>query len=248
MYIHKPIQIKGLELSFPHKTCFEDFTATINYCSRIAIIGRNGSGKSTLLKILFGIFEATSGNVSMPQDVVFGYVPQLINEFEGLSGGQEFNKAITQELSLQPNVLLLDEPTNHLDQRNLKNLMRMLQNYQGTLITVSHDTELLRNCINSFWHIDNGRVHIFSGSYDDYINEVKLKRTSIEQELTKLDHQKKDLHKRLMQEQQRAAKSKNKGKKNIENNKWTKMAADSKVMKAKKSQGKNFKDIANTKD
>ncbi|MGX6960347.1 MAG: ATP-binding cassette domain-containing protein [Rickettsia endosymbiont of Pentastiridius leporinus] len=49
MYIHKPIEIKELELSFSHKTCFEDFTTTINYGIRIAIIGRNGSGKSTLL-------------------------------------------------------------------------------------------------------------------------------------------------------------------------------------------------------
>jgi len=248
MHIHKPIQIKELELSFPHKTCFEDFTTTINYGSRISIIGRNGGGKSTLLKILLGSIEATSGDIKVPQDAIIGYVPQIIDEFRDSSGGERFNEAMTKALSLHPNILLLDEPTNHLDQRNHKSLMRMLQNYQGTLIVISHDTELLRNCVHSFWHIDNGRVQIFSGNYDDYINELKLKRASIEQELTKLEYQKKDTHKRLMQEQQRAAKSKSKGTKNIENNKWTKMAADFSTSKAEKSQGKNLKDIANTKN
>ena len=48
--IHKPIQIKNLQLSFPHKTCFDDFTVQIPYGSRIAIIGRNGCGKTALLK------------------------------------------------------------------------------------------------------------------------------------------------------------------------------------------------------
>lgn len=248
MYIHKPIQIKELELSFPHKTCFEDFNVTINYGNRIAVIGRNGSGKSTLLKILLGNFEATSGDVKVPQDAVIGYIPQIIDEFGYSSGGERFNEAMTKALSLHPNILLLDEPTNHLDRHNRKSLMRMLQNYSGTLIIVSHDTELLRNYIHSFWHIDNGKVQVFSGNYDDYIENIKLKRTAIEQELTKLEHQKKDTHKRLMQEQQKAAKSKSKGTKNIENNKWTKMTANFRVMKAEKSQGKNLKDIANTKN
>lgn len=157
MMIHKPIQITNLELSFFHKTCFQDFSIQVNYGVRIAIIGRNGSGKSTLLKILLGTFKATSGYIKVPEDVVFGYVPQIIDEFCNLSGGQRLNQAMTHALSLDPNVLLLDEPTNHLDSRNRKSLMRMLSNYLGTLIIVSHDTELLRNCVDTLWHIDNGK-------------------------------------------------------------------------------------------
>ena len=115
--IHKPIQIKNLSLSFPHKTCFDDFNVQIRHGSRIAIFGRNGSGKTTLLKMLQGAMEPTSGVIESGSDVVFGFVPQIIENFDSLSGGQRFNEALTHALSLNPNVLLLDEPTNHLDLR-----------------------------------------------------------------------------------------------------------------------------------
>jgi len=200
--MHKQIHIKDLDLSFPHKTCFENFSCQIPYGSRIAIIGRNGSGKSSLLKMI----PAICG-----EDVVVGYVPQVIIDHTDLSGGQRLNKAVTEALSLDPNVLLLDEPTNHLDSRNKKSLMRMLQNYPGTLIIVSHDKELLRQCTDTLWHIDNGKVHIFSGNYDDYMREIKLKRASIVGDLELLSRQKKDMHHKLMQEQQRSSKSKAKG-------------------------------------
>lgn len=180
--MHKPIKIKDCELSFSHKTCFENFSCQILYGSRIVIIGRNGSGKSTLLKMIASICG---------EETVVGYVPQVIIDHTDLSGGQRLNKAMTEALSLDPNILLLDEPTNHLDRRNKKNLMRLLANYHGTLIIVSHDKEILRNCADTLWHIDNGKVHIFSGNYDDYMCEIKLKRESIELELERLRRQKK---------------------------------------------------------
>lgn len=227
--IHKPIQIKDFDLSFPHKTCFEKFSCQIPYGSRIAIIGRNGSGKSSLLKMIASL---------RGEDLVIGYVPQVIVDHRDLSGGQRLNKAVTQSLSLDPNVLLLDEPTNHLDSRNKKSLMRMLQNYSGTLIMVSHDKELLRQCTDTLWHIDNGKVHIFSGNYDDYMREIKLKRASIEGELELLSRQKKDMHHKLMQEQQRAAKSKAKGQKSIDQRKWPTVVSNAKAGRAEETSGR----------
>lgn len=236
---HKPIQIKNISYSLPHKTCFEDFSYQIHHGSRIAIIGRNGSGKSSLLKIIESICKANE---------VVGYVPQVIDGNQNLSGGERLNKATTKALSLDPNILLLDEPTNHLDSKNRKSLMRMLSNYQGTMIVVSHDRELLRNCIDTIWHIDNGKVHVFSGDYDDYINEIKLKRSSIESEISFLSMQKKDMHNKIMQQEQRASKSKASGEKKIENRKWLKSTGDSKAMSAEKSQGKKIKNIESAKN
>ena len=80
--MHKPIQIKDLDLSFPHNTCFENFSCQISYGSRIAIIGRNGSGKSSVLKMIVSLCGA---------DVVVGYVPQVIVDYTDLSGGQRLN-------------------------------------------------------------------------------------------------------------------------------------------------------------
>ncbi len=225
---HKPLNLNNLSLEFPHKTCFTDFSVSINYGDHIAIIGRNASGKSSLLSML--------KNVS--SDIVIGYVPQIIENFSELSGGQRFNAALTEALAKDPDILLLDEPTNHLDLKNRKSLMHSLKSFPGTLIIVSHDTQLLRSSIDRFWHIDNGKITIFSGNYDDYLGEIKLRRSSIEIELARLDRQKKDMHQSLMQEQLRAAKSKQKGQKSIDQRKWPTILSKSKALQAQETSGR----------
>jgi ATPase subunit of ABC transporter with duplicated ATPase domains len=227
---HPPILIKDLCLSFHHKVCFSDFTGQIIAGDRIAIIGFNGSGKSALLKLIQGKLNPTSGSIDLPKEITFGYVPQVIQHSIHLSGGQRLNKAITKaltginsagsKLACQPDVLLMDEPTNHLDSHNRARLMRMLTGYRGTLLIVSHDTELLRTCTDILWHIDNGKIQIFTGRYDDYLRETRAKRQAIEQQLARLRRDKKASHKALMKEQQRAAKSKAKGQKSIDQKKW----------------------------
>ncbi|MDD9140174.1 MAG: ATP-binding cassette domain-containing protein, partial [Candidatus Cardinium sp.] len=137
----------------------EDFNCQITYGSRIALIGKNGSGKSTFLKVMAGIVEPAGGTLYKDKAIVIGYVPQIIEDYANLSGGQRLNTAITEALRLDPNVLLLDEPTNHLDKHQRKSLMCLLQAYSGTLIIASHDTELLRNCMDTLWHMDNGAIH-----------------------------------------------------------------------------------------
>lgn len=226
---HKPIQLNNLCLSFPQKTCFEDFSTQIYFSSRIALIGRNGSGKSTLLHMLKGIFEAS--------DIIVGYVPQVIEEFDTRSGGQRLNKAITQALAKKPDILLLDEPTNHLDRHNRTSLIRMLKSYAGTLIIVSHDTELLLELIDTLWHIDSGKIHVFSGSYDDYMIEKKKQYLSLESDFSILQKQKKTMHEALMQEQERASKSKAKGEKNIKNQKWPTVVSSAKARRAQETSG-----------
>lgn len=241
--MHKPILIRNLTLTFSHKTCFEDFTTQINYGDRIAIIGRNGSGKSTLLNMLRGTIALNSDDIKIPNDVIQGYVPQIIDTFSNLSGAQRFNANLTNALSHNPNVLLLDEPTNHLDQHNRKSLLRMLQNYHGTLIIVSHDRELLRNNVNSLWHINNQKITVFSGNYDDYIHEIQSQRLALEKNIAILNRKKKSMHDDLMQEQQRAAKSKEKGKKSIQQSKWPTVVSAAKASRGEKTSGRKKSEI-----
>ena len=118
--MHDIIRIKNFSLSFPSKVCFEDFTTEISFGDRIAIIGRNGSGKSSLLKMI----AEQNRNISL------AYIPQIIEDFDALSGGERFNKSLSQAIGGNPSILLLDEPTNHLDIDNRKSLMRMLNSYQ----------------------------------------------------------------------------------------------------------------------
>jgi ATPase subunit of ABC transporter with duplicated ATPase domains len=231
--MHSPIQIEDFSLSFPHKTCFENFSTQVSFGDRIGIIGRNGSGKSSLLKMIFG----------KNSEIPMAYIPQIIEDFDSLSGGQRFNKALSAALSKNPALLLLDEPTNHLDLHNRRSLMRMLDGYFGTLIIATHDRELLRRCIDILWHIDDGKVAIFRGNYDDYLEEMQRKRQSILQEMDLLEREKKSMHQKLMKEQERTAKSKSSGEKKVANRKWMKMVGDLKGMKAEKSQGKKLTTI-----
>jgi ATPase subunit of ABC transporter with duplicated ATPase domains len=247
MYQHKPIQIKALDLVFSHKTCFEDFSCQVSFGSRVAIIGRNGSGKSTLLKIIANVVEPSGGAVITPTGCVIGYVPQMIEDHSTLSGGLRFNKKMAEVLHSSPDILLLDEPSNHLDQHNRQELFRQLQAYSGTLLIVSHDVELIRGCTDTLWHIDHGKVHVFSGGYDVYWRELELNRRTIEHEIVRLNQQKKEIHEKLMKEQQRVSKAKLSGEKKLANRQLTKMAANTKKMAAEKYQGKKTKEIDHTK-
>ncbi|MBM4222910.1 MAG: ATP-binding cassette domain-containing protein, partial [Gammaproteobacteria bacterium] len=166
MMMHQPIYIRDLELSFTHKTCFENFDYQILYGQRIAIIGRNGCGKSTLLKMIHALCQEKTSSA---------YVPQVIESDTECSGGERLKKAITEALATNPSILLLDEPTNHLDRKNRQSLFHMLRKYEGTLIFVSHDKELLREC-DTLWHIDQGHIRVFSGQYDHYIHEIAIQR------------------------------------------------------------------------
>lgn len=184
--MHKPIQFKNIGLSFSHKTCFTAFNGQICYGDRIAIIGRNGVGKSSLLKMLQGAVTPGEGDIRYPVDLCVGYLPQVIQDFPELSGGQRLNKNLTDILALHPDLLLLDEPTNHLDSTNRRSLMRFLKHYQGSLVIVSHDLELISQTTDILWHIDGEQVTTFYGSYDDYQQEKNIKLDAIGQELEKL--------------------------------------------------------------
>ncbi len=238
---HRPILLEDISLSFPHKTCFEDFNAQIYPGQSIGIIGPNGSGKSTLLRM---IAEFCAGR----PDIVLGHVPQIIEDLDALSGSQRFQCALSQALSQQPNILLLDEPTNHLDIKNRKALMRMLRGFQGTLLVVSHDPELLRTCIDTLWHLDTGRIKIYSDSYDDFTENLRLKRETIESKLAGLKAQKRETHERLMKEQERAQKSRQKGEKSIRERKWPTVKSPAKVSRANETFGNKKKALRNERE
>lgn len=233
---HSPLFLSNISVVYPSKICFEDFSATVYTGDRIALIGRNGSGKTSLLKILAGFPDMSSA-----------FVPQLIDG-DALSGGQRFNAALTKALSLKPDVLLLDEPTNHLDRSNRRSLMRMIQHFDGTVIVVSHDVELLRTCMKTFWHFDQGEIYVFTGHYDDYRKDVLQKRHALEAALVQVDRQKKQTHKALMQEQERASKSRKRGEKKREEGKWSTLAAGAKERQAEKTTGKNKAAISELKE
>ena len=242
------ININSISLSFPHKTCFEDFSALIYHGSHIGIIGSNGSGKSTLLKFLNQEIIPETGQVEYLYPTNIAYIPQIIEVLDDLSGGEKFMKNFFDALSSYPDILLLDEPTNHLDIENRKILLQQLEKYHGTVIFVSHDMHLLNNFAEIIWHIDNENIHIFSGNYNDYMREISLKRTSIESKLSILSRKKKEQHNLLMKEQLRAKKSKNYGEKKRKEGSWPPIIANAKKVQAQVTTASKKKEIIDRKD
>lgn len=238
--------LKNLSLVFPHKICFEGFDATIAPNAKIAIIGDNGTGKTTLLKALHGLATPIEGDITLPPNCITAYVPQVVENYETLSGSQRFHKALTTALAKQPDILLLDEPTNHLDITNRRELMNMISRYKNTLIITSHDPQLLRH-INTIWDIHNGKISVFSGSYDDYKAQAILTRQSLEDKLNNLEKQKKQAHKDLMQEQERAAGSRRQGELAKARGKWAPIVAGGKKRQAQKTAGAKTGAINNNK-
>lgn len=230
--MHKPIQFKNLDLSFPHKTCFTGFNAQIMYGSRIGIVGANGSGKSTLLKMIQEQVETSSGDIYLPKDLRVGYLPQSIESFQNLSGGERLNRVLTHVLASDPNILLLDEPTNHLDSNNRHSLLRLLRTFSGTLLIATHDIEVINSLIDTIWHIESSKIHVFCGNYEDYQQEKTIRRNSIEEAVTSLKSQKIKLHQSLMKEQARAKNSRIRGEKHIHQRKWPTVRSASKLSNA----------------
>jgi len=68
----------------------------------------------------------------------------------------------------RPNLLLLDEPTNHLDLATREALAMALNEFEGTVMLVSHDRALLRSVCDEFWMVSRGGVEPFDGDLDDY--------------------------------------------------------------------------------
>lgn len=84
------------------------------------------------------------------------------------SGGEKARLALAIIVWQKPNLLLLDEPTNHLDLEMCHALTVALQGFEGAVIVVSHDRHLLRNTVDQFLLVADGRAQAFDGDLDDY--------------------------------------------------------------------------------
>ena len=85
-----------------------------------------------------------------------------------LSGGEAARLIFCRLMLQKPNFLVLDEPTNHLDLESINALNIALQKYQGTVILVTHDHDLIEEVATRIWHFENGRIEDFKGPYEEY--------------------------------------------------------------------------------
>ncbi len=106
-----------------------------------------------------------------------------------LSGGEKVRLALCKILRKKTNILIIDEPTNHMDIIGKETLERLLANYQGTVITVSHDRYFINRVCNRLIVFGGGKVELFDGKYSDY--EARKTADDTEGDFAKVIEQKK---------------------------------------------------------
>ena len=87
---------------------------------------------------------------------------------EALSGGETARLLFCRIMLQKPNVLILDEPTNHLDLEAINALNVALQKFEGTVLLVTHDQDLMEEVGTRVWHFDHGKITDFKGAYEEY--------------------------------------------------------------------------------
>ena len=99
----------------------------------------------------------------------FNFSGDMVKQAVGsMSGGEKARLVLCMIVWQRPNLLLLDEPTNHLDLTTREALSMALNEYEGTVMLVSHDRALLREVCDEFWLVTGGEVRPFDGDLDDY--------------------------------------------------------------------------------
>jgi ATP-binding cassette, subfamily F, member 3 len=127
-----------------------------------------------------------SGQQTREQDLrsflgTFNFGGDMVKQAVGsMSGGEKARLVLCMIVWQRPNLLLLDEPTNHLDLATREALSMALNEFEGTVMLVSHDRALLRAVCDEFWMVSRGGVEPFDGDLDDYqrylLDEAKRQR------------------------------------------------------------------------
>ena len=104
----------------------------------------------------------------------FGWQGDRVFEpVKNFSGGEKVRLALAMIALQKPNLLLLDEPTNHLDLEARHALTRALQEFQGAVIVISHDRHLLRQVVDQYWLVADGRIGPYEGDLESYQQQLQ---------------------------------------------------------------------------
>jgi len=126
------------------------------------------------------IFEEISDRIP---EATIGYVRNLLGAFNFsgdevekkigiLSGGEKSRVVLATILATPVNFLILDEPTNHLDIKSREVLLKALQEFEGTVVMVSHDRHFLKALATRVFEIDHGSLMPYEGNFDYYLSKT----------------------------------------------------------------------------
>ncbi|AFI83879.1 ABC-F family ATPase [Methylophaga nitratireducenticrescens] len=151
--------------------------------SENASIGYYAQDHDHLFKNDMTLFEWMSqwGSPEDDEQVIRGTLGRLL--FSGhmidkkvnvLSGGEKGRMLFGKLILQKPNILVMDEPTNHMDMESIESLNLALENYEGTLIFVSHDREFVSSLATRIFDMENEGITDFTGTYDEYLRSLGI--------------------------------------------------------------------------
>jgi ATP-binding cassette subfamily F protein 3 len=134
---------------------------------------------------VFDEFSKVAGNLSPGsiREILAKFLflgEDVFKKVSVLSGGEKTRLVLAKIMVLAPNFLLLDEPTNHLDIPGRQMLEEALENFQGTIILISHDRHFINRLCDHIGVIENGQLTVHPGNFDDY-QEIWLKNQEFSQ-------------------------------------------------------------------
>ncbi|MBP5136614.1 MAG: ATP-binding cassette domain-containing protein [Paludibacteraceae bacterium] len=130
------ISVEQLSVEFSAKPLFDNISFQGNPKDKIALVGKNGAGKSTMLKIFAGLQQPTSGRLSVPKDVVIGYLPQHMLYNDGVTVREEAEKAFD---GIKQQQKLIDRLTTEMSERTDYES----KDYMDLIDTLTHESEKL---------------------------------------------------------------------------------------------------------
>jgi ATP-binding cassette subfamily F protein 3 len=121
------ISVNHLTLDFGTFVLFEDISFLINPRDRIGLVGKNGAGKTTLLKVIYGLQEPTSGEITKPKDFTIGYLPQVMKHDDRYSVIEETEQAFWELKEIEMEIERLNEAIHQRDDYHSDEYMGLIE-------------------------------------------------------------------------------------------------------------------------
>ena len=189
------IKLSNIIKNYGDRKIFEISDLVIQDKQKIGIVGKNGIGKSTFLNIISRDIKPDSGNIKINGKI--SYIRQL-DDFgtnRKISGGEKMLQTINLSLQENPDILLADEPSSNLDIYNIEYVTKKFKEFNGTLLLISHDRNILDEVCNYIIEIENGEIIEYKGNYslykkqkNDKIERKKFEYSQYIKEKNRLEH------------------------------------------------------------
>ncbi len=177
---------------------------------RIGIVGVNGVGKTTLINILMKKLEPDEGNVKLngsysfvsqlEESEVMEISDEMASRFnipkgwdDNMSGGEKTRFKLASVFDKKTDIIFADEPTSNLDIKGIELLEKSLGEYNGGLVTISHDRTLLDKVCNKIIELEFSKIKTYNGNYSKYKELKEEEKARIELEYEQYINEKKRL-------------------------------------------------------